>query len=105
MGAIVGSRKQEEKISELGALANRIFPDYETMLFKGSFRYGVRSALEKSRFQNWEEVSKQSAMTRSVFFQSVLDESFPHLKKMGLSEEDTSNLICKLKKENKKYLK
>ena len=105
METVVGSKKQEEKISELGALANQMFPDIEIMVFKGSFRRGIRSALGESRFQSWEEVAEQPSMIRKDFFQNVIDESLPHLIKIGLNREAADILISRLKKENEKYLK
>ena len=105
MRAVVGSKKQEEKISELGAIANQMFPNIETMLFKGSFRLGIRSALEKNRIQSWGEIAEQPPLARRKFFKSVLDESLPHLKTIGLSREKAELLISRLKKENEKYLK
>ena len=105
MKVVVGSRKQEEKISEMGTIANQMFPNIELMVFKGFFRRGIRSALEKNQFKSWEEVAEQQPMVRMKFFQSVLDEFLPHLKTIGLSEEETDSLISRLKKENEKYLK
>ncbi len=104
MGPVVGSRKQEEKISELGTIANQMFPNIEIMVFKGSFRLGIRSALEKNQLQSWEEIAEQPPMTRRKFFQSVLDESLTHLKTIGLNMEETDLLISRLRKENEKYL-
>ena len=104
MTAIVGSKKQEGKITELGMFANQLFPDIETMIFKGAFRYGIRSALEKSRYAAWEEVAGQHPMLRKSFFQSILDESAPHLQNIGLDEKGIEILIRKLKEKNEKYL-
>jgi len=104
MGPVVGSRKQEEKISELGAIANQMFPNIEIMVFKGSFRLAIRSALEKNQLQSWEEIAEQPPMARRKFFQSVLDESLTHLKTIGLNMEETDLLISRLRKENEKYL-
>ena len=101
---IVGSKKQEDKISELGAFANQLFPGIETMIFKGSFRYGIKSALEKKQYSRWEEVAEQHPMLRKKFFQSILDESIPHLKAIGLYEKDIDILFKKLKEKNEKYL-
>ncbi len=105
MGTLVGSKKQEEKISELGAIANQMFPNVKTKVFKGTFRFGIRSALEKTQFQSWEEIAEQPPMTRKKFFQNVLDESLPHLKTIGLNREEADMLISRLRKENEKYLK
>lgn len=48
MRPVTGNRKQEAKISELGNIANQMFPHIKTMLFKGAFRPGIKSALEKN---------------------------------------------------------
>ncbi len=104
MKAVVGSKKQEAKISELGSLADRMFPDIGIMPLKGSFRQGIRRALKKARFERWEQVSAQPPEIRRGFFQDVLDESVFHLKKIGLRDDETESLIRKLRKENERYL-
>lgn len=105
MGGIVGSQKQEQKVEEMGSIANRLHPDLSVLVFKGTFRLGVQSALKKSSFKDWEEVSKQSVNIRSDFFEKILDESRPRLQKVGLSEKEISNLFNILRFENRKYLR
>lgn len=104
MEIIIGSKKQEMKISEIGGIANKMFPDIETMVFKGSFRLGIRSALKNSRYKSWDEVSLQPAEIREKFFKDFLNESVPYLKKTGVSENGINVLISELMKKNKKYL-
>jgi hypothetical protein len=104
MKTIVGSKMQEEKISEMGTTANEMFPHIETIVFKGSFRRGIRSALEKCGVQTWEEVAADHPVKRRKFFQHVLNESHPHLTATGLNGEETDALLDRLKKENEKYL-
>jgi hypothetical protein len=104
MKPVVGSKKQEAKISELGSLADRMFPDIGMMSLKGSFRHGIREALKNARFESWEKVSAQPPEIRRKFFQNVLDASVPHLKKIGLRDDEAESLIRKLGKENERYL-
>jgi len=104
MKAIVGSKKQEKKISEMGAVANKMFPKIETMVFKGSFRLGISAALDLCNLKTWDDVSLQSAHLRKKFFDNFLKESIPYLRKTGVSEDGINDLISKLMKENKKYL-
>lgn len=104
MKTIVGSRKQEQKISEMGIVANKMFPEIEIMVFKGSFRLGIRSALDLCNFKSWDEVSLQPVYERKKFFKNFLNESVPHLKKTGVNETGINSLISKLMKENEKYL-
>jgi hypothetical protein len=104
MATVVGSKKQEAKISELGSIANKMFPDIGTMLFKGAFRLGIKAALKKEGMKNWEEVATRVPEVRRKFFHSALEESVPHLKVIGLSENDINKLISLLKMKNEKYL-
>ncbi len=104
MYPVVGNKKQETKVSEMGSIANNMFPHIETMAFKGSFRFAVKTVLKKNQLNDWEKVSKYPPAIRRKFFESVLDESLSHLKKLGMKEDETDILINKLRKENEKYL-
>jgi len=104
MRPITGNRKQEAKISELGDIANQMFPHIKTMLFKGAFRHGIKGALAKNRVQNWEDVAKKPPEDRRNFFRSALEESVRHLQFIGLTEEDAKKLLLILKVRNEKYL-
>ncbi len=104
MKMIVGSRKQEMKINEMGAVANTMFPEIKTMEFKGSFRLGVRNALQKSGYGKWDEISLLPPDKRNRFFENIIQESLPYLKKIGLDEKDINRLIRELKQRNLKYL-
>ncbi len=104
MGPVVGSKRQETKIGELGSLANKIFPHVEVMVFKGAFRLGIKSALEKNRMKNWEEVAKQPPDARRKFFHIALEESVLHLQNIGLTKNEAEKLISALKIKNEKYL-
>lgn len=105
MGTVIGSRKQEDKISELGAVAHRRFPHIDLLSFKGFFRLSVRSVLEKYKLSSWGDVAEKPPEIRRKFFHDVLDESLRHLETAGLAKEDAGQLISELKKENEKYLK
>lgn len=104
MGVIVGSKRQETKISELGSIANRMFPDIETKVFKGAFRLGIKSALEKSLMKSWDEVAVQPSNSRRKFFHSALEASVRHLEIIGLTTAEAEKLIAVLKIKNEKYL-
>ena len=98
-----GAEKQERKISELAEIANQDFPDIEVRTFKGAFRFGAKSAVEKSQFESWEEVSQQPVSIRRKFFKSLLEESRSHLNRI-LGEDKVQPLLDKLENENEKYL-
>jgi len=102
--ATIGSKKQEKKISELSRIANEIFPDVPVASFKGAFRLGAKEAVEKSRFESWEEVVKEPADIRRTFFESLLNEAASYFIKL-VGKENVDSLIEKLKAENEKYLK
>jgi len=97
-----GAEKQEKKITELAEIANKDFPDIGVMSFKGAFRFGAKSAVEKSQFNNWEEVVNQPPNIRRNFFKSLLEESRPHLKRL-IGEESLQPLLDKLIKEIGKF--
>ncbi|MDM8517077.1 hypothetical protein QUF76_12820 [Desulfobacterales bacterium HSG16] len=105
MHPVVGNKKQETKIREMGHIAKNMFPHIEVMAFKGSFRLAIRSALKKNQFNDWEEVSQRPYKVKKKFFETILDESVSQLKKLGMKEDETDILIDSLKKENEKYLK
>ncbi len=104
MSAVVGSKKQETKISELGGIANRMFPNIEKKVFKGAFRLGIKTALEKSRMKNWDEVAVQPSDSRRKFFHSALEALVRHLEIIGLTTAEAEKLIAVLKIKNEKYL-
>jgi len=104
MKNIIGTKKQEMKISEMGAVANKMFPEIEVMVFKGSFRLGIQAALDCCSFKSWDDVSLQPAYIRKTFFESFLKESIPYLKKIGVNKQDINALISNLMKKNEKYL-
>ncbi len=102
--AIVGNKKQETKFEEMGNIAHAMYPNIDTLVFKGAFRYGVKAVLEKSPYQSWDEVANQPSSVRKRFFNYIVDASIPHLQKLGLSGQEIDNLVDRLKKENVKYL-
>ncbi|OQX25004.1 MAG: hypothetical protein BWK80_17875 [Desulfobacteraceae bacterium IS3] len=104
MGTVVGSKKQEIKISELGDIANKMFPDIQAKVFKGAFRLGIKSVLNGSGMKDWGEVAAQPAEIRRKFFHSALEASVPHLHKIGLTEDEAEKLISVLRIRNEKYL-
>ncbi|MFP4213863.1 MAG: hypothetical protein ACLFRL_07105 [Desulfohalobiaceae bacterium] len=101
--AVMGDEKQEKKITELAEIAQRHFPDCKVMTFKGAFRQGAQKAVQKSSFNSWEEVARQPAPKRREFFNSLLQESKPHLVKFT-GDNNIDKLLEQLRKENEKYL-
>lgn len=99
----LGAARQEKKITEFSQIANAKFPDVEVMTFKGAFRAGAVSAVEKSQFDTWAEVASQPSEIRRNFLRNVLEESKPHLRTL-IGEEYLQPLLDKLLKENEKYL-
>jgi len=102
--ATIGSKKQEKKIAELSRIANEMYPDVNVASFKGAFRLGAKAAVEKSRFESWEEVVKEPADIRRAFFESLLNEAVSYFIKL-VGEKNVDSLIEKIKVENEKYLK
>ncbi len=103
--AIVGSEKQEKKIGAMGAAAHDMFPAVPGIAFKGAFRFGIESALEKAHYENWERVAAHPPETRRRFFEQVLEESVSRLKSLGLGDADVEALLGRLRAENEKYVK
>lgn len=99
----IGSKKQENKLEELSKIANELHPEVEQIKFKGALRVGARKAVEKSRFETWEEITYEPAETRKAFFASLLEESFPYFQKL-IGDENAVGLVAKLKEKNEKYL-
>jgi len=102
--ATIGAKKQEEKISKLAKAAKSIFPDIDEMSIKGAFRYGAKSAIEKSRFSKWAEIVELPESERRKFFDSLIQEARLHFESM-LNKADVDQLVKKLKAENEKYIK
>ncbi|MFO8031278.1 MAG: hypothetical protein R6U22_01925 [Desulfohalobiaceae bacterium] len=101
--AVIGSEKQEKKIAELSQIAQEHYPGHQVMSFKGAFRMGAQKAVQKSGFNSWDEVAQQPATVRRQFFNTLLQESRPHLLKIT-GEGNVDQLLQKLKQENEKYL-
>ena len=95
------NRIQESVISQMGSIASHMFPNINNIAFKGSFRFGMLSALEKSNFQDFDDVINQPWDTKMEFFNSVLEKTLPNLKLMGLSTDQRNSLLEVLKKQIK----
>ncbi len=105
MEVVVGNPRQEKNIEEMGVLANQMFPHIKTMVFKGCFRRGVRSALEKHQFQSWQEVGAQPPNVKKKFLQSVLNECLPDFERMGMKANELDALAAMLNKKHDRFLK
>lgn len=102
---LLEAKKQEMKINEMGSIAHSMFPEIDAIIFKGSFRLGIRDALENCRFESWNEVSQQPVHVRKRFFESFLRKSIPYLEKTGVNKEAVDSITAELMKENEKYLR
>ena len=102
--AILGSGKQEKKITEFAQLAKRTYSDINELSIKGAFRLGAKAAVEKSQFSMWEEIADQPPRVRRTFFDLLMAESRAHLINV-LGKEKVDDFIEILKAENEKYLK
>ena len=102
--AIVGSSKQEKKINELAEIVEKHYPKLNKWAVKGALRNGANSAIKKSKFSEWAEMSKEKPSVRKEFFNSMLNEAKPTLQKL-LGNKDVEDLIKLLKEENEKYVK
>ena len=78
--AIVGMKMQEEKLKEFAKMAKDFFPDVNELAIKGALRYGVKAAIEKSQFPDWNEVANQPSQARRKFFDILLQEAKPQLE-------------------------
>jgi len=56
---ILGMEKQEHKILEMGEIGHKMLPKLTLMNFKGAFRLGVQSALQKSGYVSWKELAEK----------------------------------------------
>jgi hypothetical protein len=102
---VIGNKKQETKITEIGTLTTKMFPEVDTLTAKGAFRFGIKNALKDTGYKDWQEVGEQTPSEREIFFETFLEKSLPYLINSGLSEKQAKKLFVQLKKENKKYLK
>jgi hypothetical protein len=102
--SILGERKQEAKLAEFGKIAKEINPNVDELAVKGAFRFAVKSTIEKSRFSNWAEVTKQPPSIRKNFFASLIRESKPRLDPI-IGKENLDNFVERIMLENEKYLK
>ena len=102
--AILGAEKQEEKIVEMGKTGREMFPEISLMNFKGAFRMGVKSALEKSGYQEWKELVDKTKTEKKKFFDLILDGSRHHLENLGLHGSDIDKLNETLKKKNEAFV-
>ncbi len=101
---ITGSRKQEDKIRDLGKTAKKLFPEISIVSFEKTFRQSIETALEKHQYQQWSDVTSQQPVARKDFFESILSISKGTLKENGLNEDQIDSLIKKLEKRNRRYL-
>ena len=62
-----GNERQENKITELGELAHHIVPKVEVRAFKGAFRFGVKSALEKNGLMSWSDMAERKLKRKEHF--------------------------------------
>ena len=104
MSFIIGSKKQEEKITKMGTIAHELFDKTDVIVFKGIFRYGVSSAMTEQGYTKWNDVAIQQRESRERFFESVLNHSIKRLKETGIDEKQIELLFHRLRKENLSYL-
>ena len=104
MSGILGNRKQENKINEMGDITVQMFPALDPLAVKGTFRNGVQVALAHMKYGAWDELADQSTEERKRFFQQVLAGSVERLKMMGLKDGDLKRLFHRLMSENEKYV-
>lgn len=102
--AVIGEKKQEEKLKELAKIAKDLFPDVNELAVKGAFRHAAKAAIEKSGFTSWGEVAEKPPSVRKKFFETLLQEAKPHLA-VQLSKENVDEFIKKAKMVNEKYVK
>lgn len=101
---ILGTEKQEQKIMEMGEIGHKILPKITLMNFKGAFRLGIQSALQKSGYSAWKELAEKNKIEKEHFFESILDSTKPYLKGVGLMDSEIKDVYKTIKNINKKYL-
>jgi len=99
-----GSKKQEDKIVDMGKLAKELFPEISMETFEEAFRQSINTVLKKHQYQQWSDVTSEQPLTRKNFFDSILSESKVTLKNNGLREDQIDILIEKLTRRNRRYL-
>lgn len=104
MAAVVGCRRQEQKIARMGELAHSMFPGIDSLAFKGAFRLGVREALRNQKMGDWATLCDAPPRLRRRFFRVLLTEALPHLRGIGLNETQIKALSNKLLRENERFL-
>ncbi len=70
---VTGSKKQEDKIENMGKLAKELFPEISIESFEEVFRQSTTAALKKHQYQQWDDVVKEQPLVRKLFFDSILD--------------------------------
>ena len=101
---VIGNQKQEQKLNEMGDLAKQLFPQVNVLSIKGALRYGAESALRKSGYASWQEVSEKPRQTRNTFFKLLLKEAEPRLN-LALQPDQVKRFMQMVEKANQKYLK
>ena len=102
---ILGTEKQEHKILEMGEIGHKMFPKFTLMNFKGAFRLGIQSALQKSGYTTWKELAEKNKTEKEHFFEFILEGTKPYLKSVGLIDSEIEDVYKTIKTVNQQYLK
>ena len=88
MISATGNTMQEDKINRLATAVCSSSTKAGMLNTKGALRFGIAGALKQHSYERWEDVAKQGRAERKRFFESVLRHALPHLRNMGMDQEE-----------------
>ena len=101
---VIGTQKQEEKISEMGKIACDMSPEIDLLNVKGAFRLGIKKALSALGYSEWKDLADKTNREKKEFFKLMLEKTQPYLSNLGFSDRTIVTLFEKLKEMNGQYL-